>query len=68
MIKYHVLALLSLVAAAISGIEFLAIYWEHPKDYILMGKFWLMLILFGSSIAMYFRIRRFRKKALEGGI
>ena len=67
MIKYHILGLLSLVAAAISAIEFLAIYMEFPKDYILMGKFWLMLVVFGSSIAMYLRVRRFRKKALEEG-
>jgi hypothetical protein len=40
---------------------------EFPKDYILMGKFWLMLVVFGSSVALYFRVRRFRKQALEEG-
>ncbi len=67
MIKYHILGLLTLVAAAISGIEILAIYYEAPTTYLFLGKFWLMLILFGSSIAMYFRMRRFRKSALQEG-
>ena len=67
MIKYHILGLLSLVAAAISAIEFLAIYMEFPKEYIFMGKFWLMLVVFGSSIAMYFRVRRFRTQAMKEG-
>jgi hypothetical protein len=67
MIKYHVLALLFLAAAAISAMEFLAIYLENPKSYLLLGKFWLMLLVFGSSIAMYLRVRRFRKEALKGG-
>jgi hypothetical protein len=40
---------------------------EFPKEYILMGKFWLMLVLFGSSIALYLRIRRLRKQALQEG-
>jgi len=67
MIKYHILGLLSLVAAAISAIEFLAIYMEFPKEYIFMGKFWLMLVVFGSSIAVYLRVRRFRTKAMKEG-
>ncbi len=67
MIKYHILGLLSLVAAAISAIEFLALYMEAPKSYLFMGRFWLMLLVFGSSVALYFRVRRFRKKALEEG-
>ena len=67
MIKYHILGLLSLVAAAVSAVEFLVIYYDHPKDYILLGRFWLMLVVFGSCIALYFRVRRFRKEALKEG-
>lgn len=67
MIKYHILGLLSLVAAAISAIEFLALYMEAPKSYLLMGRFWLMLLVFGSSVTLYFRVRRLRKRALEEG-
>jgi hypothetical protein len=65
MIKYHVLALLSLVAAAISAIEFLFIYYENPTTYLMMGRFWVMLLVFGSSIAMYLRVRRMRRAEYE---
>ena len=64
MIKYHILALLCLVAAAISAIEFLAISIENP-DYMSSFKFWLMMLVFGFSVALYFRVRRFRRASLN---
>ncbi len=71
MIKYHVLALLCLVAAAISAVEFLAISMHDAATqgnaYLSSGRFWLMIGVFGFSIVMYFRIKRMRKEALLGG-
>ena len=66
MIKYHILALLCLVAAAISGIEFLAIATlDHPNDYLSHGRFWLMIGVFAFSIMLYIRVRRFRKEEMK---
>ncbi len=71
MIKYHVLALLCLVAAAISAVEFLAISMQDAATqgnaYLSSGRFWLMIGVFGFSIVMYFRIKRMRKEALLNG-
>ena len=65
MIKYHVLALLSLVAAAISAVEFLAISMvDNPTGYLSDIKFWLMVIVFGVSITLYFRVKRERKNKI----
>ena len=71
MIKYHVLALLCLVAAAISAVEFLAISMHdgatQGNAYLSSGRFWLMIGVFGFSIVMYFRIKRMRKEAVLQG-
>ena len=71
MIKYHVLALLCLVAAAISAVEFLAISMHDAATqgnaYLSSGRFWLMIGVFGFSIVMYFRIKRMRKEAVLQG-
>jgi len=64
MIKYHILALLYLVAAAISAIEFLAISIED-RDYATSLKFWLMIFVFAVSIMLYIRTRRFRKESFK---
>ena len=64
MIKYHILALLCLVAAAISAIEFLAISIENP-DYMSSFKFWLMILVFAFSVMLYLRTRRFRRASLN---
>jgi cell division protein FtsW (lipid II flippase) len=71
MIKYHVLALLCLVAAAISAVEFLAISMYDAENqgnaYLSSGRFWLMIGVFGFSVVMYFRIKRMRKELLLQG-
>ncbi len=71
MIKYHILALLCLVAAAISAVEFLAISMHDAATqgtaYLSSGRFWLMIGVFGFSIVMYFRIKRMRKESLLHG-
>ena len=64
MIKYHILALLCLVAAAISAIEFLAISIED-RDYATSLKFWLMILVFAFSVMLYLRTRRFRKESFK---
>lgn len=64
MIKYHILALLCLVAAAISAIEFLAISIENP-EYITAFNFWLMILVFAFSVMLYLRTRRFRKESFK---
>lgn len=64
MIKYHILALLCLVAAAISAIEFLAISIENP-EYITSFNFWLMILVFAFSVMLYLRTRRFRKESFK---
>jgi Kef-type K+ transport system membrane component KefB len=63
MIKYHILALLCLVAAGISLIELLAVYYTTKGDFTSV-EFWLMVFVFAFSIMMYFRIKRLRKEAL----
>lgn len=64
MIKYHILALLCLVAAAISAIEFLAISIENP-EYMTSFRFWLMIFVFAFSVMLYLRTRRFRKESFK---
>jgi hypothetical protein len=54
---------LCLVAAGISLIEFLAVYYTTKGDFTSV-QFWLMVFVFAFSILMYFRIKRQRKEAL----
>jgi hypothetical protein len=63
MIKYHILALLCLVAAGISLIELLAVYYTTKGDFTSV-QFWLMVFVFAFSMMMYFRIKRLRKEAM----
>lgn len=65
MIKYHVLALLSLVAAAISAVEILVVFKKNPTGYIGEFEFWLLTGVFVLSIVMYFRVKRERKKNIK---
>jgi hypothetical protein len=64
MIKYHVLALLSLVAAAISAVEILVVFSKNPTGYLSDFEFWLLTGVFALSMAMYFRVKRERKKKI----
>ncbi len=62
MIKYHVLALLFLVAAAISGVEaYVQFVLQGPKGPLA----WLMLSLCIASGILYIRTSRIRRKALH---
>ncbi len=64
MIKYHILALLCLVAAGISLIELMYILQTQPmyhKD----GRFWVMLFVFVFSLVVYFRVKGLRKVAMR---
>lgn len=65
MIKYHVLALLSLVAAAISAVEILYVFTKNPTGYLGDFKFWLLTGVFVLSMVMYFRVKRERKKNIK---
>lgn len=62
MIKYHVLALLCLVAAALSGIEALVQFAATPEK-MSNPLGWLMLVVFAASMLLYLRVRKLRKKA-----
>jgi len=64
MIKYHVLALLSLVAAAISAVEILVVFKKNPTGYLSDFEFWLLTGVFALSMVMYFRVKRERKKKI----
>lgn len=64
MIKYHVLALLSLVAAAISAVEILVVFSKNPTGYLYDFEFWLLTGVFVLSMVMYFRVKRERKKKI----
>ena len=62
MIKYHVLALLFLVAAAISGVEaYVQFVLQGPKGPLA----WLMLSLCIASGILYIRTSRIRRKSLH---
>ncbi len=64
MIKYHILALLCLVAAGISLIEILFIL-QSVKVYYTAVQFWLMVFVFLFSLVIYFRVKKLRKVAME---
>lgn len=64
MIQHHIMALLALAAAAISGME--AVYqfqFKGPKE----PMFWLMLVVFAASIWLYLRARK-KRKQFGGGL
>jgi hypothetical protein len=54
---------LCLVAAGISLIELLAVYYTTKGDFTSV-QFWLMVFVFAFSLMMYFRIKRLRKEAM----
>lgn len=62
MIKYHVLALLFLVAAAISGVE---AYVQFVLQGLTAPLAWLMLALCIASGILYIRTSKIRRKALQ---
>lgn len=63
-ILLHVLTLLSLVAAALSGIEALARFMVTPQKFANpLG--WLMLGTMILSLYIFFRLRKQRKKEFE---
>jgi hypothetical protein len=67
MIKHHIMSLLFLAAAAFSGIESAAVFYEtHLKKlpWYQSGKAWFMAVVFVACIVMYFRSRSMRKKAV----
>ncbi len=63
MIKYHILALLCLVAAGISLVELMVVS-AQPQCYKL-ASFWLMAIVFIFSLVIYFRVKGLRKVAMQ---
>lgn len=68
MIKHHIMSLLFLAAAAISGIESArGFFYETPLKklpWYQSGKGWFMAVVFIACIVMYFRSRSMRKKAV----
>ena len=64
MIKNHVLALLSLVAAAISGTESLMQFYFKGAG---SGAAWLMLGVFGASFYFYVRFKKARRELMQEG-
>lgn len=60
-ILLHVLTLLSLVATALSGIEALAQF-TATKEKLSNPKGWIMLLVMGISVYVYFRLRKSRKQ------
>ena len=67
MIKYHIIGLLCLAFTAFTGIEAIAVFWERniksPGTWYMEGKGWLMVLLCGACVYLYFRARKFRKEA-----
>jgi hypothetical protein len=63
MIKHHLLALLLLVAAAISAIE--ALYQYQVGG--LSVQFGLMLLVFVAAVFLYFRTSRIRRDKMREG-
>jgi hypothetical protein len=63
MIKNHVLALLSLVAAAISGTESLLQFYAKGIG---SGSGWLMLVVFSASY-FYVRFKKARRDMMQQG-
>lgn len=64
MIKNHVLALLSLVAAAISGTESLLQFYATGIG---SGSGWLMLVVFSASFYFYLRFKKARRDMMQQG-
>jgi len=65
MIKYHIMALISLVLAAICAIEVLVRFFGRDKELSTpLGI--LMIVLFGGCLYLYFKIRGKRKKEVQG--
>lgn len=64
MIKNHVLALLSLVAAAISGTESILQFYASG---IRSGSGWLMLVVFGASFYFYVGFKKARREMMQQG-
>ncbi len=64
MIKNHVLALLSLVAAAISGTESLLQFYATGVG---SAAGWLMLAVFGASFYFYVGFKKARREMMQQG-
>lgn len=64
MIKYHILALLCLVAAGISLIELMVIIQTQP-EFLRGAEFWIMSFVFIFSLVIYFRVKGLRKVAMQ---
>lgn len=64
MIKYHILALLCLVAAGISLIELMVIIQTQPQ-FLRGAEFWIMSFVFIFSLVIYFRVKGLRKVAMQ---
>ncbi|GDX49260.1 hypothetical protein LBMAG26_01190 [Bacteroidota bacterium] len=64
MIKNHILALLSLVAAAISGTESIL---QFCATGIGSGSGWLMLLVFVASFYFYIRFKKVRREMMQQG-
>mgnify|MGYP003349551406 FL=1 len=64
MIKNHILALLSLVAAAISGTESILQFYTTG---IASGPGWLMLCVFLGSFYFYVQFKKVRREMMQQG-
>lgn len=64
MIKNHILALLSLVAAAISGTESILQFYATGIG---SGSGWLMLSVFVASFYFYMRFKKARREMMQQG-
>jgi hypothetical protein len=64
MIKNHILALLSLVAAAISGTESILQFYATGIG---SGSGWLMLCVFIASFYFYIRFKKVRREMMQQG-
>lgn len=64
MIQYHIMSLLSLAAAAFCAIEASVRFFGPPKE-LSKPLGWLMVVLFGACIFLYFTLRKKRKAALD---
>lgn len=64
MIKNHIFALLSLVAAAISGTESILQFYANGIG---SGSGWLMLGVFAASFYFYIRFKKARRDMMQQG-
>ena len=64
MIKNHILALLSLVAAAISGTESILQFYATGIG---SGSGWLLLFVFAASFYFYMRFKKARREMMQQG-